>query len=101
MLMMGVQVDGLRKHPNGRVDQLEDRYLGMVEAPSSNLGTSTRNVSKQSCWTVRHEKYASFCFFIGSARPPEMFQSSPVGPCASTNSIPNTFVDCSARPLSM
>ena len=41
MLMMGVQVDGLRKHPNGRVDQLEDRYLGMVEAPSSNLGTST------------------------------------------------------------
>ena len=28
------------KH-NGRVDQLEDRYLGMVEAPSSNLGTST------------------------------------------------------------
>ena len=26
---------------NGRVDQLEDRYLGMVEAPSSNLGTST------------------------------------------------------------
>ena len=41
MLMMGVQVDGLRKHPHGRVDQLEDRYLGMVEAPSSNLGTST------------------------------------------------------------
>ena len=27
---------------NGRVDQLEDRYLGMVEAPSSNLGTSTQ-----------------------------------------------------------
>ena len=41
MLMMGVQVDGLRKHPNGRVDQLEDRYLGMVEAPSSNLGTDS------------------------------------------------------------
>ena len=41
MLMMGVQVEGLRKHPNGRVDQLEDRYLGMVEAPSSNLGVST------------------------------------------------------------
>ena len=34
-------VGGLRKHPYGRVDQLEDRYLGMVEAPSSNLGTST------------------------------------------------------------
>ena len=65
MLMMGVQVDGLRKHPHGRVDQLEDRYLGMVEAPSSNLGTSN-NVS---------------------------------GPCASTKLIPNTFVDCSARPL--
>ena len=39
--MMGGQVAGLRKHPHGRVDQLEDRYLGMVEAPSSNLGTST------------------------------------------------------------
>ena len=34
-------VGGMRKHPLGRVDQLEDRYLGMVEAPSSNLGTST------------------------------------------------------------
>ena len=34
-------VGGMRKHPYGRVDQLEDRYLGMVEAPSSNLGTST------------------------------------------------------------
>jgi hypothetical protein len=33
----------MRKHPLGRVDQLEDRYLGMVEAPSSNLGTSTFN----------------------------------------------------------
>ena len=41
MLMMGGQVARLRKHPFGRVDQLEDRYLGMVEAPSSNLGTST------------------------------------------------------------
>ena len=39
--MMGGQVAGMRKHPYGRVDQLEDRYLGMVEAPSSNLGTST------------------------------------------------------------
>ena len=36
-------VGELRKHPYGRVDQLEDRYLGMVEAPSSNLGTSTLN----------------------------------------------------------
>jgi hypothetical protein len=38
---MAGRVGGLRKHPHGRVDQLEDRYLGMVEAPSSNLGTST------------------------------------------------------------
>ena len=38
---MAGPVGGLRKHPHGRVDQLEDRYLGMVEAPSSNLGTST------------------------------------------------------------
>jgi hypothetical protein len=41
MLMTKGWVGGLRKHPIGRVDQLEDRYLGMVEAPSSNLGTST------------------------------------------------------------
>ena len=34
----------------------------------------------------------SFAFFIGSARPPEMIQSSPVGPCASTNLNPITFV---------
>ena len=43
ILMTAGPVGGLRKHPHGRVDQLEDRYLGMVEAPSSNLGTSTRN----------------------------------------------------------
>ena len=41
ILIMAGPVGGLRKHPHGRVDQLEDRYLGMVEAPSSNLGTST------------------------------------------------------------
>ena len=41
MLITVRWVGGLRKHPIGRVDQLEDRYLGMVEAPSSNLGTST------------------------------------------------------------
>ena len=34
-------VGGLATNTYGRVDQLEDRYLGMVEAPSSNLGTST------------------------------------------------------------
>ena len=54
---MAGPVGGLRKHPHGRVDQLEDRYLGMVEAPSSNLGTSTRNESKQVCWTVRHDRF--------------------------------------------
>ncbi len=42
---MAGSVGGLRKHPHGRVDQLEDRYLGMVEAPSSNLGTSTSTLS--------------------------------------------------------
>ena len=35
------QVDGLLEATYGRVDQLEDRYLGMVEATSSNLVTST------------------------------------------------------------
>ena len=34
-------VGGMATNTYGRVDQLEDRYLGMVEAPSSNLGTST------------------------------------------------------------
>ena len=57
--MAGRRVGGLRKHPHGRVDQLEDRYLGMVEAPSSNLGTSTSllpiDVTK---WTVRHDRHA-------------------------------------------
>ena len=31
---------GLSKRRFGRVDQLEDRYLGMVEAASSNLAAS-------------------------------------------------------------
>ena len=35
----------------------------------------------------------SFAFFIGSVRPPEMIQSSPVGACASTNPNPITFVE--------
>ncbi len=38
---MVLQVDGLLEATYGRVDQLEDRYLGMVEATSSNLVTST------------------------------------------------------------
>ena len=63
MLMMGVQVDGLRKHPFGRVDQLEDRYLGMVEAPSSNLGTSTiRTDFIKSMVDLRHEEPVFICF---------------------------------------
>ena len=37
-------VGGMATNTYGRVDQLEDRYLGMVEAPSSNLGTSTPSV---------------------------------------------------------
>ena len=73
MLMMGGQVAGLRKHPYGRVDQLEDRYLGMVEAPSSNLGTSTRNDSKQFFWTVRHEESVFNCFlhWLGTSAVPQ------------------------------
>ena len=51
MLITEGWVGGMRKHPIGRVDQLEDRYLGMVEAPSSNLGTSTRNNSEQHSMT--------------------------------------------------
>ena len=39
--MMLPQVDGLLEATYGRVDQLEDRYLGMVEAASSNLVSST------------------------------------------------------------
>ena len=70
MLMEGGQFAGMRKHPYGRVDQLEDRYLGMVEAPSSNLGTSTLND----------------------------ISSNVSGPCASTKPNPIFFVACSARP---
>ena len=73
------------------------------------LGTSTRNDSKQSCWPYASTKSIPnifvdcsacppfemillnpcwtwamkstfiFAFFIGSSRPPEMIQSSPVG----------------------
>ena len=63
-------ISGLDINPYGRVDQLEDRYLGMVEAPSSNLGTSTRNKSKQVCWTFAKTVKSHFDSFFGSARPP-------------------------------
>ena len=56
MLMEGGQVAGMRKHPYGRVDQLEDRYLGMVEAPSSNLGTSTRDEFYWLRWPLSHKR---------------------------------------------
>ena len=39
--MWGAMVASTSKRLIGRVDQLEDRYLGMVEATSSNLVTST------------------------------------------------------------
>ena len=46
-------ISGMATNTYGRVDQLEDRYLGMVEAPSSNLGTSTIDdfiITHQSQW---------------------------------------------------
>ena len=68
---MARPVGGLRKHPHGRVDQLEDRYLGMVEAPSSNLGTSTihdliMNHPSQ-CWPCCHD-LTGYCLAKSLAR---------------------------------
>jgi hypothetical protein len=76
-------VGGLRKHPHGRVDQLEDRYLGMVEAPSSNLGTSTPLLLITINGVDRAAKTESLLIasVFGSARPPEMIQNESVG-CA-------------------
>ena len=68
------RVGGLRKHPHGRVDQLEDRYLGMVEAPSSNLGTSTLDDVSM----IRQRQWS---------------------PCAKTDSLRIASVFGSARPL--
>ena len=71
MLITEGSVGGLRKHPYGRVDQLEDRYLGMVEAPSSNLGTSTslqfNDVNEVDC-AAKTEPVSSASIF-GSAPP--------------------------------
>lgn len=58
-LMPRSRVGGTRKHPFGRVDQLEDRYLGMVEAPSSNLGTSTKHGSHQFWRTCATASFAA------------------------------------------
>jgi len=70
--------------------------------PSSSKPTSARppfeQISSNPWWTCAMKNLFSFAFFIGSARPPERIQSSPVGTRASTKSIPDTFVDCSARP---
>ena len=63
---------GTNYKPYGRVDQLEDRYLGMVEAPSSNLGTSTRNKSKRVCWTCAKTVHLPIASVFGSARPPRI-----------------------------
>ena len=79
MLMMGGQVAGMRKHPFGRVDQLEDRYLGMVEAPSSNLGTSTRDEKRQFCWPFASTTIGLIFIVDCSARPPEMNKCNSVG----------------------
>ena len=72
MLITVRWVGGLRKHPIGRVDQLEDRYLGMVEAPSSNLGTSTslrsNDVNEVDCAAKTDSLRIASVF--GSARPP-------------------------------
>ena len=69
---MAGPVGGLRKHPHGRVDQLEDRYLGMVEAPSSNLGTSTSlksiDINEVDC-AATNLQHSIPIKFIGSARP--------------------------------
>ena len=70
--MAGRRVGGLRKHPHGRVDQLEDRYLGMVEAPSSNLGTSTPLHFINSNGVDRaatNLQCSNSVKFVGSARP--------------------------------
>ena len=74
-------VGGLRKHPYGRVDQLEDRYLGMVEAPSSNLGTSTPLLLIDIEGVDRAAKtvHLLIASVFGSARPPEKNQSRSVG----------------------
>ena len=41
-----------------RMDSLRLRWGGA----RLRLGTSTRNDSKQSCWTVRHEESEFICF---------------------------------------
>jgi hypothetical protein len=96
------RVGGMRKHPHGRVDQLEDRYLGMVEAPSSNLGTSTRNELKHVCWTCATNLQRNISVkFVGSARPLLFLLKNINGvDCAATNVQRSILVKSvgSARP---
>ena len=86
---MAVPVGGMRKHPHGRVDQLEDRYLGMVEAPSSNLGTSTSSIKIVSngldlaTTTITH----SIISVVGSARPLLRWRACPTWWTVLPNSI--------------
>ena len=98
-------VGGLRKHPHGRVDQLEDRYLGMVEAPSSNLGTSTSilpiEVSEVDC-AAKTDSFLIASVF-GSVRPPEIIRlihsSSPCEPRQKGTKLPPFVYDESAMPI--
>jgi hypothetical protein len=58
--MIEGSVGGLLTSNNiGRVDQLEDRYLGMVEAPSSNLGVSTSPKKRTAFEYLGSEKHNS------------------------------------------
>ena len=96
------RVGGLRKHPHGRVDQLEDRYLGMVEAPSSNLGTSTSLRSNHVNEVAGAAKTDSlrFASVFGSARPPSYrFNSPGFGGTLGTWHGPNHLVFADRRRL--
>ncbi len=75
-LMGGLSVAGLSKRQFGRVDQLEDRYLGMVEAPSSNLGTSTLSLSIDSCGRTRGESNPDVFELPSLALSPVLTRSS-------------------------
>lgn len=82
------RVGGLRKHPHGRVDQLEDRYLGMVEAPSSNLGTSTTNdvsmIRQRQWWPCCHklatQRFGQVCW-LGTSTPSPIEELQRSGQC--------------------
>ena len=58
----------MRKHPNGRVDQLEDRYLGMV-GPRVQISARPPETN-QSKPVVRAAKTVHLLFASVFARPP-------------------------------